>query len=54
MRGKIYINIYKIIYIFIYIHKKYIFILLCFNVLNTVPRENRLADFLYIIIYIYL
>ena len=25
-----------------------IFILLCFNVLSTVPRENRLADFLYI------
>ena len=23
-----------------------IFILLCFNVLSTVPRENRLADFL--------
>ena len=30
-----------------------IFILLCFNVLSTVPRENRLADFLYIYIYIY-
>ena len=30
----------------------YIFILLCFNVLSTVPRENRLADFLYIYIYI--
>ena len=29
-----------------------IFILLCFNVLSTVPRENRLADFLYIYIYI--
>ena len=29
-----------------------IFILLCFNVLSTVPRENRLADFLYIHIYI--
>ena len=28
-----------------------IFILLCFNVLSTVPRENRLADFLYIYIY---
>ena len=27
-----------------------IFILLCFNVLSTVPRENRLADFLYIYI----
>ena len=25
-----------------------ILILLCFNVLSTVPRENRLADFLYI------
>ena len=25
---------------------------LCFNVLSTVPRENRLADFLYYI-YIY-
>ena len=23
-----------------------IFILLCFNVLSTVPRENQLADFL--------
>ena len=32
----------------------YIFILLCFNVLSTVPRENRLADFLYIYIYIYI
>ena len=33
-----------------------IFILLCFNVLSTVPRENRLADFLhtYINIYIYI
>ena len=31
-----------------------IFILLCFNVLSTVPRENRLADFLYLYIYIYL
>ena len=30
-----------------------IFILLCFNVLSTVPRENRPADFLYIYIYIY-
>ena len=30
-----------------------IFILLCFNVLSTVPRKNRLADFLYIYIYIY-
>ena len=42
------------IYIYIYIH---IFILLCFNVLSTVPRENRLADFLihiYIYIYIYI
>ena len=29
-----------------------IFILLCFNVLSTVPRENRLADFLYIYIYV--
>ena len=29
-----------------------IFILLCFNVLSTVPRENRLTDFLYIYIYI--
>ena len=27
-----------------------IFILLCFNVLSTVPRENRLADSLYIYI----
>ena len=25
-----------------------IFILLCFNVLSTVPRENRLTDFLHI------
>ena len=31
-----------------------IFILLCFNVLSTVPRENRLAHFLYIYIYIYM
>ena len=31
-----------------------IFILLCFNVLSTVPHENRLADFLYIYIYIYI
>ena len=31
-----------------------IFILLCFNVLSTVPRENRLADFIYIYIYIYI
>ena len=29
-----------------------IFIPLCFNVLSTVPRENRLAEFLYIYIYI--
>ena len=29
-------------------------ILLCFNVMSTVPRENRLADFhIYIYIYIY-
>ena len=27
-----------------------IFILLCFNVLSTVPRENRLPDFVYIYI----
>ena len=26
----------------------------CFNALSTVPRENRLADFLYIYIHIYL
>ena len=39
---------------FIYIYNYYIiFILLCFNVLSTVPRENRLADFLYIYIYIF-
>ena len=31
-----------------------IFILLCFNVLSTVPRESRLADSLYIYIYIYI
>ena len=31
-----------------------IFIPLCFNVLSTVPRENRLADSLYIYIYIYI
>ena len=30
-----------------------IFILLCFNVLSTVPRENRLADFLYIYIFFF-
>ena len=31
-----------------------IFILLCFNVLSTVPSENRLADFLHIqVIYIF-
>ena len=29
-----------------------ILILLCFNVLSTVSRENRLADFLYMYIYI--
>ena len=29
-----------------------IFILLCFNLLSTVPCENWLADFLYIYIYI--
>ena len=29
-----------------------IIILLCFNVLSTVPRENRLADFLYIYMYV--
>ena len=29
-----------------------IFILFCFNVLSTVPRENRLVDFLHIYIYI--
>ena len=43
------------IYIYIYIFFFFpliIFILLCFNVLSTVPRENRLADFLYIYIYI--
>ena len=28
-----------------------IFILLCYNVLSTVPHENRLADFLYTCIY---
>ena len=33
---------------------KNLFILLCFNVLSTVPRENRLANFLYIYIYIYM
>ena len=33
---------------------KNLFILLCFNVLSTVPRENRLANFLYIYIYIYI
>ena len=31
-----------------------IFILLCFNVLSTVPRENRLADFLYVYICMYI
>ena len=31
-----------------------IFIPLYFNVLSTVPRENRLADSLYIYIYIYI
>ena len=59
-------NIYIILYTF-YIHETglsgnvvasffplIIFILLCFNVLSTVPRENRLADFLYIYIYIYI
>ena len=30
-----------------------IFILLCFNILSTVPHENQLADSLYIYIYIY-
>ena len=48
------------IYIYIYIYyerkkekERKKFILLCFNVLSTVPRENRLADFLYIYIYIH-
>ena len=32
-----------------------IFILLCFNILSTVPRKNRLADFLcYIYLYIFI
>ena len=31
-----------------------IFILLCFNVLSTVPRKNRLADFLYIYIFFFI
>ena len=31
-----------------------IVILLCFNVLSTVPRENRLADFLYISIIMFI
>ena len=31
-----------------------IFILLCFNVLSTVPRENRLADLPHTYIYIYI
>ena len=30
------------------------FILLCFNVLSTLPRENRLGDFLYLYIYIFI
>ena len=30
-----------------------IFILLCFNVLSTVPRENRLADSLYVYVAIF-
>ena len=49
--------IYIYIYIYIYYERKKEkerkkFILLCFNVLSTVPRENRLADFLYIYIHI--
>ena len=28
------------------------FILLCFNVLSTLPRENRLGDFLYLYVYL--
>ena len=31
-----------------------IFIPLCFNVLSTVPRENRLADSLYVYVYIFI
>ena len=42
MRGKKGRNFFPII----------IFILLYFNVLSTVPRENQLADFLYMYIYI--
>ena len=42
MRGKKGRNFFPVI----------IFILLCFNVLSTVSRENRLADFLYMYIHI--
>ena len=40
MRGKKGRNFFPVI----------IYILLCFNVLSTVPRDNRLADFLYMYI----
>ena len=51
-----YACMYVCMYVYIYIHINIMrkFILLCFNVLSTVPRENRPADFLYIHIYIYL
>ena len=41
MRGKKDVTTIFIIYLLFII-----FILLCFNVLSTVPRENRLANFL--------
>ena len=49
-----YVCMHVCIYIYIHINIMRKFILLCFNVLSTVPRENRPADFLYIHIYIYL
>ena len=47
MRGKKGCNIFASFFPLI------IFTLLCFNVLSTVPSENRLADFLYIYILVY-
>ena len=55
-------NIYIYIYVYVYMYMNIkrgkkgrniiILILLCFNVLSTVSRENGLADFLYMYIYI--
>ena len=54
----IYKYLYVYIHIYVYVVTSFfpliIFILLCFNVLSTVPRENRPADFLYMYIYMFL